>query len=115
MSLSHFNINNCPGTAYLRMRHADYGAKFWTARGARSIIGAAVNVTLIAIGFFFLGAGTYVSVQSIIDGYASGSFGGAFSCESNALAPNVSPPSKRWFVEGARLLSRSVNVSGVSM
>lgn len=75
------------GTAYLRMRRADHGPGWITSRGIRSIGGFVLNVTLILIGFFFLGGGTYVSVQSIVDGYAAGSFGGAFTCASNQLKP----------------------------
>jgi len=48
------------GTAYLRMRKADYGPGFWKARGARSMIGFLINWALIIIGFFFLTGGTYV-------------------------------------------------------
>ncbi|KAI9727536.1 MAG: hypothetical protein M1828_006478 [Chrysothrix sp. TS-e1954] len=73
------------GTAYLRMRQADYGPGWITGRGIRSIAGFVLNVFLILVGFFFLGGGTYVSVQSIVNGYAAGSFGGAFTCASNAL------------------------------
>ena len=94
------------GLAYLRMRKADYGPGFWRKRGIRGMIGAAVNVFWILVGLFFLGGGTYVSdqtwsaslvqgannttqvsVQSIINGYDEGSFGGAFTCASDALAP----------------------------
>lgn len=50
------------GTAYLRMRHADYGAKFWAANGIRGYVGFVVNVFILLVGFFFLTAGTYVSV-----------------------------------------------------
>lgn len=68
------------------MRAADYGPRWWAVRGARGLIGAAVNGILILIGLFFLSAGTYVSVQSIIDGYASGNFAGAFTCKSNGFS-----------------------------
>lgn len=77
------------GTAYLRMRRADYGPGYWRSRGYRGYLGILVNVTLIGIGFFFLGAGTYVSVQSIIDNYAAGGVGKPFTCLSNGLAPAV--------------------------
>jgi len=73
------------GVAYLRMRRADHGPNFWRERGFRGIFGAVVNVILIAIGIFFLGAGTYASVQSIVDGYKQASFGGAFTCDTNGL------------------------------
>lgn len=52
------------GVAYLRMRRADHGPAFWKIRGIRGMFGAAVNVTLICIGFFFLGGGTYVSTST---------------------------------------------------
>jgi len=73
------------GVAYLRMRRATYGAKFWSARGARSWIGSLFNIVLILIGIFFLTVGTYASVESIIEGYHSNTFGGPFSCQSNGL------------------------------
>ena len=73
------------GVAYLRMRKADYGDDFWKNRGIRGMLGALLNVGCICIGLLFLSAGTYASVESIIQGYNSGSFGGAFSCASNGL------------------------------
>lgn len=45
---------------------------------------------MIIVGLFTLTAGTYASVESIIQGYASASFGGAFTCKSNGLAGAVS-------------------------
>lgn len=79
------------GVAYLRMRKADYGPGFVTGRGARSIVGAVVNVFLILVGFYVLGVGTYASVESIIEGYQSSTFGGPFSCGTNALMPAPLP------------------------
>ena len=73
------------------MRQADYGPGFWRKGGLKVMIGTVVNIWLIVVGFFFLGVGTYASVQSIVNGYASSAFGGAFTCESNALAPAVTP------------------------
>lgn len=73
------------GTAYLRMRHADYGPGFWKGRGFRGWIGFVLNVFLIAVGFLFLSAGTYASVESIKQGYASNNFGGPFSCAPNGV------------------------------
>jgi hypothetical protein len=43
------------------------------------------NVILCCIGVLFLTAGTYATVQSIIDGYEMASFGGPFSCADNGL------------------------------
>ncbi|CAK3892980.1 N amino acid transport system [Lecanosticta acicola] len=73
------------GTAYHRMRQADYGSGFWKTRGVKGFVGAVINSILIAIGFLFLSAGTYASVESIIQGYESNNFGGPFTCASNAL------------------------------
>lgn len=73
------------GVAYIRMRKADHGAAFWRIRGWRGILGFVNSICLILIGLFFLSVGTYSSVQNIVDGYNTGSFGGAFSCANNGL------------------------------
>ncbi|KAF1356947.1 transmembrane amino acid transporter protein-domain-containing protein [Delphinella strobiligena] len=73
------------GVAYMRMRHADYGPDFWKNRGLRGMCGFLFNILMICIGLLFLTGGTYASVESIIQGYDAGSFGGAFTCDSNAL------------------------------
>jgi len=73
------------GVAYIRMRRADHGAGYITSRGFRSIAGFAFNILLICIGLLFLTAGTYASVESIVQGYNSGTFGGPFTCKSNGL------------------------------
>lgn len=52
------------GTAYLRMRQADYGEGFITKRGIRGIAGFVLNVLIILIGLFMLTGGTYVSVPT---------------------------------------------------
>ncbi|RFU30445.1 hypothetical protein B7463_g5917, partial [Scytalidium lignicola] len=39
---------------------------------------------MILLGIFFLGGGTYATVQQIIDAYASGQIGSAFSCADNS-------------------------------
>lgn len=44
-----------------------------------------LNVVIILTGFFFLTAGTYASVQGIIDSFNAGEVGGVFSCKSNGL------------------------------
>jgi hypothetical protein len=67
------------------MRQADFGTDFYKNRGWRGWAGFAFNLGLIAIGLFFLGPGTYAAVKDIVDGYESGSFGGAFTCQSNGL------------------------------
>jgi hypothetical protein len=53
------------GVAYIRMRRADYGPRFWKVRGARGIIGFVVNIILCLIGVLFLTAGTYVSTHKV--------------------------------------------------
>ncbi|KAL8729921.1 MAG: hypothetical protein Q9181_004836 [Wetmoreana brouardii] len=73
------------GTAYMRMRRADYGPGWITKRGIRGLWGFTLNVFIILIGCYMLTAGTYATVQSIIDNYHSGVFGSAFSCASNGL------------------------------
>ena len=73
------------GTAYLRMRQADYGPGFWKVRGFRGWFGFVLNIFLILVGFLFLTAGTYASVESIKQGYALSTFGGPFSCASNGI------------------------------
>lgn len=50
------------GTAYMRMRRADYGPGWFSKRGIRGISGFILNVILIGIGLFMLSAGTYVGV-----------------------------------------------------
>jgi len=49
------------GTAYMRMRQADYGPGWIHKRGVRGIAGFVLNVFLILIGLFMLTGGTYVS------------------------------------------------------
>ncbi|WPG99215.1 Hypothetical protein R9X50_00202600 [Acrodontium crateriforme] len=73
------------GVAYIRMRRADYGPGFWKQRGIRGIFGFVFNIVLCLIGLLFLTAGTYASVEGIVQGYASNSFGGPFTCKSNGL------------------------------
>lgn len=50
------------GTAYLRMRKADHGSDFYKVRGVRGWIGFLMNWFILLVGFFFLTAGTYVSL-----------------------------------------------------
>lgn len=73
------------GVAYLRMRRVDRGEGWLKNMSIKETIGVAINVFIIGIGFFFLGAGTYTSVQSILNDYNNGLVGGIFTCESNGL------------------------------
>lgn len=54
------------GTAYMRMRRADFGPGWLSKRGMRGIAGFMLNLILICIGLFMLTGGTYVSI--LIDG-----------------------------------------------
>ncbi|KAL9029541.1 MAG: hypothetical protein Q9196_002238 [Gyalolechia fulgens] len=63
------------GTAYIRMRKADYGPGWVTKRGIRGIAGLIFNIFIILIGLYMLTAGTYATVQSIVDNYRAGVFG----------------------------------------
>lgn len=51
------------GTAYFRMRKADYGPGWVHRRGIRGLCGFVGNVIIILIGLFMLTAGTYVSLR----------------------------------------------------
>jgi len=70
------------GVAYFRMRRVDNG-EGWLRKTSK--VGMALNTLIIAVGLLFLGAGTYTSVQSIIDSYAAGAVGGVFTCASNGI------------------------------
>lgn len=50
------------GTAYMRMRRADYGPGWIQRRGIRGLWGFLLNVIIILIGVFMLTAGTYVRI-----------------------------------------------------
>lgn len=50
------------GVAYIQMRRADLGPSFYSRRGLRGWTGLVVNMLIIGVGFFFLTAGTYVSL-----------------------------------------------------
>ncbi|KAM0261831.1 hypothetical protein ACHAQJ_002034 [Trichoderma viride] len=72
------------GVAYLRMRSVDKQA----GRKRNPITAAlatALNIAIILIGVFFLSAGTYASVQGIVDSFDAGTVGGVFSCKSNGI------------------------------
>lgn len=73
------------GVAYFRMREADFGPKYYSSRGFGGWIEFIFNIVLCLIGLFFLTAGTYASVQGIVDGYKSATFGGPFTCASNGV------------------------------
>ncbi|KAI4162057.1 MAG: hypothetical protein LQ342_004369 [Letrouitia transgressa] len=73
------------GTAYFRMREADYGPGWVSRRGIRGLTGYVSNVIIILIGCYMLTAGTYATVQSIIDHYAAGTVKGVFACGADGI------------------------------
>lgn len=72
------------GVAYFRMRNVDGGISFMKSQGFWGYAEAALNVLIIVTGIFFLGPGTYASVESIIIDFDPSS-GSVFSCASNGL------------------------------
>ncbi|KAI0481192.1 amino-acid permease [Xylariaceae sp. FL0804] len=73
------------GVAYFRMRKVDGHMPFVHDRSPRALLEGALNVILIMVGIFFLTAGTYATVQGIIDEYAAGGVGSAFQCASDGI------------------------------
>ncbi|RAH87499.1 hypothetical protein BO86DRAFT_4470 [Aspergillus japonicus CBS 114.51] len=73
------------GTAYLRMRREEFGPGFYKNRGWKGWLGFFVNVGLILAGLFFLGPGTYASIESVIISYREGTVGSPFSCADTGL------------------------------
>jgi hypothetical protein len=55
------------GMAYLRMRQADYGPGWWKRLSIRGYLTLALNLLIILIGIYFLGVGTYVSFNQLLD------------------------------------------------
>lgn len=66
------------GVAYLRMRKADLGPQFYKKRGIRGWIGFIVNIFIILVGLFFLGAGTYVSFPRVCFQHDTELIGGVY-------------------------------------
>lgn len=52
-------------------------------RGLSRTLESILNVVVLVVGFTFLGAGTYVSVQSIINSYADGNISESLSACSS--------------------------------
>ncbi|KAL7626406.1 hypothetical protein AAE478_003178 [Parahypoxylon ruwenzoriense] len=73
------------GVAYFRMRKADGAVALLSDRSFRGWFEGILNIIIILTGIFFLSAGTYVSVQGIIDEFANGTVGKVFQCASNGI------------------------------
>lgn len=67
------------------MRRVDGGVNWLREQTVWGYTMLAFNIVIIGIGLLFLGAGTYTSVQAILDSYAAGTVGGVFTCQSNGL------------------------------
>jgi hypothetical protein len=73
------------GVAYIRMRRVGGGINWLYEQSPWGYAMLVLNVFIIITGAFFLVAGTYTSVQSIIDSYAAGAVSGVFTCASNGI------------------------------
>jgi hypothetical protein len=73
------------GVAYFRMRKVDGGLTLLNGHSLGGYLMALLNILIILTGVFFLTAGTYASVQSIVDQFESGPVGSVFTCASNGL------------------------------
>ena len=73
------------GVAYIRMRRVDGGVTWLHEQSLYGYSMLVLNFIIILIGLFFLSAGTYTSVQSIINSYAAGTVTGVFTCATNGL------------------------------
>ena len=73
------------GVAYFRMGRADGHVALFQDKSLRGWLEGILNIFIIIMGFFFLTAGTYVSVQSVIDQYQAGNVRSVFECSSNGI------------------------------
>lgn len=67
------------------MRKADGAVALVKDRSLRGWFEGLLNILIIMTGVFFLTAGTYATVQGIINEYALGTVGSAFQCTSNGI------------------------------
>lgn len=67
------------------MRKADGAVSLFKDRTLRGWLEGILNIIIILTGIFFLSAGTYATIQGIIDEYEAGSVGRPFSCASNGI------------------------------
>lgn len=79
------------GVAYFRLKEAKYKGQFTNFRGLYAVLTPLEKLeyflawSLILIGVYILGPGTYASVDSIVLSYQSGLYGSVFSCATNGL------------------------------
>ncbi|KAF3916149.1 hypothetical protein AA313_de0203787 [Arthrobotrys entomopaga] len=71
------------GMAWINLRQQDYGPGWMKKLTFREKLEFALNILLIAIGIFFLTAGTYSVVENIITDFRTNSLTGVFTCASN--------------------------------
>jgi len=67
------------------MRKVDGGVTWLEEQSLYGYSMFALNVFIIIFGLFFLTAGTYTSVQSIIDSFENHLVSGVFTCATNGL------------------------------
>ncbi|KAK7951826.1 Transmembrane amino acid transporter [Apiospora aurea] len=73
------------GVAYFRMRKADGSVALLKDRSIRGWLEGILNIIIILTGLFFLTAGTYASVEGIIEEFEAGTVGSIFQCASNGI------------------------------
>jgi len=73
------------GIAYIRMRRVDGGINWLKNQSPLGYAELAFNIFIVMIGVYFLGVGTYTSVESIMESYQAGSVSGVFTCANNGL------------------------------
>ncbi|WYZ46737.1 hypothetical protein EsH8_IX_000962 [Colletotrichum jinshuiense] len=73
------------GVAYFRMRSADNRAGVPKPNKIVDYASIALNIIIILTGILFLTAGTYASVEGIVEEFRAGTVGKIFGCASNGL------------------------------
>ncbi|KAK8028014.1 hypothetical protein PG991_005070 [Apiospora marii] len=73
------------GIAYFRMRKADGSVALLGDRSFRGWFEGILNIIIVLTGLFFLTAGTYASVEGIIEEFEAGTVGSVFQCASNGI------------------------------
>ncbi|KAI8307582.1 N amino acid transport system protein [Colletotrichum sp. SAR11_59] len=73
------------GVAYFRMRGADNRAGVPKPNKLLDLFSMGLNIIIILTGLLFLTAGTYASVEGIIQEFEAGTVGRVFGCASNGI------------------------------